>query len=282
LGHAGKAATIERDTSDCLSCHGTGRTENVPGMLVRSVFPDQDGHALLSFGSGLVTHETPVAERWGGYYVTGSISLPHLGNRTYVDGRSELPQVFAWPYMRGKIDIRKYPCATSDIVSLMVLEHQCQAHNLLTAATMNYKRTCYLSKVIDPDADPDSGAAGRVADQAARKIVECFLFKGETAIGADGIEGDEAFQKQFAALIPRTTEGESLADFQLNSRLFKNRCSFMIYSEAFAGLPDAVKSRVLQGLKKVIEADAIYDGYPDMKLSERRRTAKILRETGVW
>lgn len=282
LGHAGKAVGIERDTSDCLSCHGTGRTENVPGMLVRSVFPDQDGHALLSFGSGLVTHETPVAERWGGYYVTGSIALPHLGNRTYVDGRSELPQAFAWPDMRGKIDIRNYPCATSDIVSLMVLEHQCQAHNLLTAATMNYKRTYFLSKAIDPDADPDSGSAGRVADQAARKIVEWFLFKGEAAIGDDGIQGDETFQKQFAALIPRTPEGMSLADFQLNSRLFKNRCSFMIYSEAFAGLPDSVKSRVLQGLKKVLDADVIDDEYPDMKLSERRRTAKILDDTGIW
>ena len=52
LGHAGKAVGIERDTSDCLSCHGTGRTENVPGMLVRSVFPDQDGHALLSPNAG--------------------------------------------------------------------------------------------------------------------------------------------------------------------------------------------------------------------------------------
>ena len=147
---------------------------------------------------------------------------------------------------------------------------------------MNYKRTYFLSKAIDPDADPDSGSAGRVADQAARKIVEWFLFKGEAAIGDDGIQGDETFQKHFAALIPRTPEGMSLADFQLNSRLFKNRCSFMIYSEAFAGLPDAVKSRVLQGLKKVLDADVIDDGYPDMKLSERRRTAKILDDTGIW
>jgi hypothetical protein len=282
LGYAGKAATIERDTSDCLSCHGSGRTENVPGMLVRSVFPDQEGHALLSFGSGLVTHETPVAERWGGYYVTGSIALPHLGNRTYVDGRSELPQAFAWPDLRGKIDVRNYPCATSDIVSLMVLEHQCQAHNLLTAATMNYKRTYYLSKAIDPNADPDSGSAGRVADQSARKIVEWFLFKGEASIGVDGVQGDEKFQKQFAALLPRTRQGESLADFQLNSRLFKNRSSYMIYSEAFVGLPEAVKSRVIQGLKKILEADGIDDEYPNMKLSERRRTAKILDDTGIW
>ena len=282
LGYAGKAATIERDTSDCLSCHGSGRTENVPGMLVRSVFPDQKGHALLSFGSGLVTHETPVAERWGGYYVTGSIALPHLGNRTYVDGRSELPQAFAWPDLRGKIDVRNYPCATSDIVSLMVLEHQCQAHNLLTAATMNYKRTYYLSKAIDPNADPDSGSAGRVADQSARKIVEWFLFKGEASIGVDGVQGDEKFQKQFAALLPRTRQGESLADFQLNSRLFKNRCSYMIYSEAFVSLPAAVKSRVIQGLKKILEADGIDDEYPNMKLSERRRTAKILDDTRIW
>lgn len=56
----------------------------------------------------------------------------------------------------------------------------------------------------------------------------------------------------------------------------------MIYSEAFVGLPEAVKSRVIQGLKKILEADGIEDEYPNMKLSERRRTAKILDDTGIW
>lgn len=62
---------IERDFSNCMSCHGTARTENVPGMQVRSVYPNADGHPLLAMGTSHVTHDTPLAQRWGGYYVTG-------------------------------------------------------------------------------------------------------------------------------------------------------------------------------------------------------------------
>jgi hypothetical protein len=182
----------------------------------------------------------------------------------------------------GKIDASKYPCATSDVVALMVLEHQCQAHNLLTAAKMNYERARFLSQSIDPGGDPDQGSAGRVADQAAQRIVDWFLFTGEADMGADGVSGSEIFQQQFAAAIPRARHGDSLADFQLNSRLFKNRCSYMIYSEAFSTLPDTVKKRVITRLKNVLDSVDGADAYAHIKLSERRRIAEILRDTGVF
>lgn len=281
LGHGEIAPQAERDTNDCLSCHGTGRTENVPGVFVRSVFPDENGHPLLSFGSGVITHETPIEERWGGYYVTGQIGLPHLGNRTYIDGRKAEAEVSHWTDMKEKIDTRLYPCATSDVVALMVLEHQCHAHNLLNSATLHYKRAYYLSKSIDPAGDPDKGSAGRVAVQSAQRIVEWFLFKGETTLGEDGVDGSEAFQQQFAAQIPQSKSGDSLADFQLNTRLFKNRCSYMIYSQAFRSMPPTIQQHVRDGLKKVLDAPNTNDDFPDMKLSERRRVATILRETGA-
>jgi hypothetical protein len=164
----------------------------------------------------------------------------------------------------------------------MVLEHQCQAHNLLTAASMNYQRAHFLSKSIDPDGDPDQGSAARVAEQAAQRIVEWLLFQTEAEMGDDGVEGSEAFQKEFAASVPRAKNGDSLADFQLNTRLFKNRCSYMIYSDAFHNLPATVKSRVLTKLKTILDAPTCDDDFPSMKLSERRRIATILRDTGVW
>lgn len=282
LGNPSKPPQIERDMSECMSCHATGRTENVPGLLVRSVYPDADGHAILSKGSGLTTHQTPVEERWGGYYVTGSISLPHLGNMTFTNARESQPARHSLEDLSGTIDTAKYPRPTSDIVALMVLEHQCQAHNLLTAASMNYKRAYHLGRALNVDADPDAGSAGRVADSAAARIVEWFLFKREAGQGTDGVEGDAEFQERFEAAFPRTAGGRSLADFELNGRLFKYRCSYMIYSEAFQQLPAPVKSRVISGLKEVLESPTDDDDYPTMKLTERRRTAAILRETGVF
>ena len=267
---------IERDLSNCMSCHGTARTENVPGMQVRSVHPNADGHPLLALGTGHVTHDTPLAERWGGYYVTGISSLPHLGNRTYTEDGPVDARPSDWPDLKGKIDVTKYPRPTSDIVALMVLEHQCRMHNLLTAAAMNYQRTRFLSRALDPAADPDEGAAGRVAEVAAEKIVACLLFQDEADPG-DGIEGDESFQRAFGARFPRTAAGDSLADFQLYRRIFKNRCSYMIYSQAFRDLPPRVKRAVLSRLKAALAGrEPAFDW---LKASERKRIEAILAET---
>ena len=267
---------IERDLSNCMSCHGTARTENVPGMQVRSVYPNADGHPLLSMGTSHVTHETPLEERWGGYYVSGRSSLPHLGNRTYEEDGPDDARPSDLVDLRDKIDVSKYPRATSDIVALMVLEHQCRMHNLLTAASLQYQRARFLGRALDPSADPDEGSAGRVADGMAERIVACLLFKDEADPG-DGIEGGEAFQKAFTARFPRTKGGDSLADFQLYDRMFKNRCSYMIYSRSFRDLPPRVKRPVLDRLKSVLAGDdAAFDW---LKGSERKRIAAILAET---
>ncbi|RYD18898.1 MAG: hypothetical protein EOP88_20965, partial [Verrucomicrobiaceae bacterium] len=125
IGNDARPVKVERDTSECMSCHATGRTENVPGLMIRSVYPDENGHPMLSLGSGLITHETPIPERWGGYWVTGAVSMPHLGNTTYQDARSAEPAMRPLADLTGKVDAAKYPRMTSDIVALMVLEHQC-------------------------------------------------------------------------------------------------------------------------------------------------------------
>jgi hypothetical protein len=259
-----------------MSCHGTARTENVPGMQVRSVFPNADGHPLLAMGTSHVTHETPLAERWGGYYVTGRSSLPHLGNRTYEEGGADDPRPSDLADLSGWIDVAKYPRPTSDIVALMVLEHQCRMHNLLTAAALQYRRTHFLSRALDPDADPDAGSAGRVADGMAERIVACLLFKDEADPG-DGIEGGEDFQKAFTARFPRTKSGDSLADFKLYGRIFKNRCSYMIYSRSFRDLPPRVKRAVLAKLKAALAGEE--PAFDWLKESERIRIEAILAET---
>ncbi len=271
---------VAQDAGNCLSCHGTTRTEGVPGMLIRSVFPNPDGHPLLALGTSHVTHETPLEERWGGYFVTGRSTVPHLGNRTFAEeGEADTkPRVSDLADLRGKIDTGKYPRATSDIVALMVLEHQCLMHNLLTAASMNYRRAWHMGRSIDPDANPDEGTAGRVADSAAAKIAACLFFKDEAPLG-DGVDGDEAFQQAYAARYPKNAENESLADFQLYGRLFKNRCSAMIYSGAFASLPGRVKAGVYRKMREILLPENPPEDFAYLKASERKRIASILDGT---
>ncbi len=280
-GESNHVPNITRDTSGCLSCHGTARTESVPGVLVRSVFPDDQGQPLLSLGAFQSDHTSPLRERWGGYYVTGRSSLPHLGNQTYKESSvrefpTESPELTT---LAGKIDVTRYPRATSDIVALMVLEHQCLVQNQLNSAAMNYRRIHWLQKSFDPAGDPDAGAAGRHADESARKIVDLLLFENEADLGESGIEGDPAFQEAFTQRFPHTQSGRSLADFQLNDRIFKYRCSYMVYSKTFECLPERVKSAIIRQLHHVCESDPAPGNHPKIKSSERRKIAGILAET---
>ena len=273
----GKAGLhIERDTSNCLSCHATGRTEGVPGMLIRSVYPDADGHPLLHLGTNDVGPETPLGERWGGWYVTGNSALPHLGNRVYSETGAREPRVSSLKDLRGKIDVSKYLLPTSDVVSLVVLEHQCKMHTLINAASLNYRRARHFMETIDPESDPDSGSAGRVAESWSEKILECMFFKDEADLG-EGIEGDPSFQRAFASQIPKTADGDSLAEFRLYGRIFKNRCSYMVYSDAFRGLPAIVKAKVFAGMEKVLDGTHPEIGW--IGGSERTRISRILKET---
>ena len=280
-GKEANTLQISRDTSDCLSCHGTARTESAPGVLVRSVFTAADGQPLLSLGTFQIDHSSPIRERWGGYYVTGRSSLPHLGNRTFEEtperGFPERPLELA--SLGGRIDTSRYLRNTSDIVALMVLEHQCHLHNTIAAAAINYRRIHWLQQSLDPAADPDQGAAGRFADEAAQKIARLMLFENEAELGENGIEGDPAFQEAFSRRFPKTRDGRSLADFQLNDRLFKHRCSYMIYSGAFRSLPARVRSAVIRRLHAVLTSEPTPQNHPEIKSSERRRIVAILGET---
>jgi hypothetical protein len=279
LQNPASGSFVKRETGECLSCHGTARTEDVPGLLVRSVFPDADGRPLLALGSSTVDASTPISSRWGGYYVTGRSSLPHVGNRVFREEEGQpKPELVQLVDVSEKLNASRYPRATSDIVALMVLEHQCDLHNRMTAAAMRYRRTHWLGKLLDKDSDPDHETAGRLADEDAKELVDHLLFRGEAEMG-EGVEGDEAFQNAFTRQFPKTREGDSLADFHLGSRLFKNRCSYMIYSQAFAQLPARVRSATLKRLRAVLDGAEAQKEFAYLKESERRRISNILRET---
>ncbi|MFK7851029.1 MAG: hypothetical protein AB8D78_08635 [Akkermansiaceae bacterium] len=267
---------IQRDRSECLSCHATSRTENVPGVLIRSVKVGEDGHALLHLGTDDVNHETPVEHRWGGWYVTGESSKPHLGNRIFKDDGDVDPRNKTVKNLKGFFDTSGYVRETSDIVSLLVLEHQVKMHNLFNAASMNFRRASHFMRALDPEADPMSGSTGRMAESWADEIVDCLFFKNEADLG-DGVEGDQSFQDTFLKRFPKTSDGDSLAEFKLYGRIFKNRCSYMVYSDAFKGLPPMLKEIVLRKMRLVIDGESKDVDW--LKGSELKRIDAILKET---
>jgi hypothetical protein len=70
-----------------------------------------------------------------------------------------------------------------------------------------------------------------------------------------------------------------VADFHLGSRLFKNRCSYMIYSQAFTQLPARVRSATLKRLRAVLDGAEAQEEFAYLKEPERKRISAILKET---
>ncbi len=276
-------------TDNCLSCHETSRTENVKGMLVRSVFTADDGQPLLSQGSFVSGHESPLSERWGGWYVTGKHGKDrHMGNViASANGdqvginREQGANVVSLDHL---FSTKPYLTNTSDIVALMVLEHQCTMHNKITEASKSAReaivRQLDLQKILhEPISETPQGSALSVIHSQASKVVKHLLFFEEYNLQEGGVEGSAAFQDAFCADRKETADGRSLKDFQLLNRLFKYRCSYMIYSKAFEAMPRQLKDEVYAQLFAVLSGQNQSKDFAYLSASERLHIKEILLET---
>ena len=274
---------------DCLSCHGGSRTDHWPGVFIRSVYSLPDGNPITSRGSFLTTHESPLEERWGGWYVTGQHgSSRHLGNLTIDPTKGNIPidleKGANLEDLEDLFDTTKYPRNTSDLVALMVLEHQCEMHNRLSRGMLRTRKWMAYQKELDRSlgrkaSEAPTGTARTVVQGESERIVDFLLFLNEITLPESGIDGDPAFQASFRKNRIEDSRGRSLKDFDLSTRIFKHRCSYMIYSKAFESLPSSLKDAVYKRLAAVLQSKAIPDRHPDLNTEERQVILDILTET---
>lgn len=258
-------------TDQCLECHASAKTMGVPGHLVRSFATDENGVVDLTSGTSLVNHRTPLADRWGGWYVTGRHGdQVHRGN---LFGDAAFAQEKKEPNHLGNLekldqffDVNLYPVPTSDIVALMVMEHQAHMHNFITrlnyestVALQQYGHVKYLKNILDA-------------------FVKYLLFAEETELKSP-IQGSPGFAQAFLANGPRDSKGRSLRDFDLNTRLFKYPCSYLIHSEAFDQLPKVVREDVYQRMFDVLTGKDERPVFDVISRASRRAIREILAET---
>lgn len=283
----GAARTFVRD-SDCLRCHGGNFVRGVPGVFARSVVPSENGEPLLRHGSQIVDDQTPFEERWGGWYVTGYTgALNHRGN---VFGSEQGDQLrFELTDKRpaelsGYFDTSRYLARTSDVVALLVFEHQMAMQNSLTRAAHSARKMIEYQRALqktfgDPITDePAFDSVKSVINSAVEDVVDHLLFRRAAAL-PPGVGGGEEFRRVFPADAPRSRAGQGLKDFQLRDRLFANRCSFLIYSDTFAALPAQLKLRILDRMRAALRDDDPRGRYAYLEPDEKRRIYEILVET---
>ncbi len=229
----------------CLSCHLSANSLEVPGILVRSNFAARDGRAMPQLGSFLIDHRSPLEQRWGGWYVTGTHGgARHMGNAFVADNARPESAIsdatLNQSTLDARVDLKAYPAASSDIAALLVFDHQGRAINLLT-------RLGWEARIAAADGRLDF-AQGDLRD-VLQETVDYLLFTGEAALSAP-VHGVSAFSTTFSARGPKDRAGRSLRELDLQSRLFKYRCSYMIYSPAFDALPDAARAAIFARMRE--------------------------------
>jgi hypothetical protein len=255
----------------CLGCHMTGETSGIPGLLLFSSTTDpannRDRRILV------MDHRSPFAERFGGWFVTGSSgTASHLGNQVpALTGRpaADVPSV------TGLFDADGFVGATSDIAALLTFSHQTQMINLLTRAS-------WEARAADPTLHPGGGGQTQFVETlmsgVADEVVDYMLFVDEAPLPA-ALRGRSGFAERISASGPRDRKGRSLYELDLTRRLMKYPCSFLIYSPAFDALPPLAKAPIYRRLWHVLSGQAREPRYRSLSLADRQAIAEILADT---
>ncbi|MFO1498813.1 MAG: hypothetical protein U1G07_10545 [Verrucomicrobiota bacterium] len=258
-------------TDQCLECHASAKSMGVPGHLVRSFMTDENGVVDLASGISPVNHRTPLADRWGGWYVTGKHgSQTHRGN---LIGQAAFERQAREPGYGGNVvdlsgffETSRYLTPQSDLVALMVLEHQTHLHNFLTRlhyqaslALQQYGHVNYLNSIIEA-------------------FLKYLLFIEEAPLSGT-IAGTSGYAEWFARQGPCDKQGRSLRQFDLQKRLFKYPCSYVIYSEAFDALPDAIRAKIFRRLWEILSGQDASADFARISPESKRVILEILGET---
>jgi hypothetical protein len=246
----------------------------VPGIYVGSVIPGPTGAPLRDETAIITDHASPFWERWGGWYVTASrgeprsranavASSPNAPDALVRDVPSNVRTLHAF------FDPRAYPTPSSDVVALMVLEHQTQMTNLLT-------RVAWQARLAD--APGHRALPGRTLADDVRDLVDYLLFAGEAPLTAP-LTGVSTFAATFASRGPRDPRGRSLRDFDLDTRLFKYPLSYLVHSAQFATLPRQLRHDVLARVKAILMAPPSGPRHAHLTADVRAAVLEIARAT---
>lgn len=280
--------TFTRQTDKCLICHSTSRTGNVPGHVVRSVFPDAGGLPLLASGTFRTDHTSPFDERWGGWYVSGTHGdQKHLGNmilknpaprREEIDNSAGLNVTD----LSDRFRTSAYPAPHSDIVALLVLEHRTAVHTAIVRANFRTREALHYERALDeafdePHDELRESTRRRIAS-AGDQLVEALLLSGEAPLTAP-VKGTSGFAEEFEAGGRFDDRRRSLRQLDLRRRLFRHPCSDLVYSESFDALPPPVREHVLRRLHEILTGADRSKEFAHLDDDDRRNVLEILRAT---
>jgi hypothetical protein len=269
---------FERAELDCTQCHIAGGTRGIPGVLLKSSYAADTGTPVAGARTYITDQDSPYSERWGGWYITRPAIDGTLANRVAATGATgKTPELaaIAQPY-----DPKAYLTPGSDEVALMVLAHQTQMHNLITLTNYRARIALYNAGSAAGSA-PLADEVRQQFERPAEQLLRYLLYSNDAQQPehAKSAIAGSPFARQFAARGPRDSHGRSLRDFDLQTRLFRFPCSYLIYSDAFDALPEPAKGYVYTRLLEVLSGKDQGPDFDALSAADRRAILEILLET---
>ncbi len=265
----GQTPRLER-SEECMNCHAPHHLEHIPALMLQSVVPGPTGGGERAFRREETGHGIPLALRFGGWHLTGTgDTFPANWGNKLIERHDGVASEVALP-IGERCDLARYLLPTSDVLPQLIQEHQVGFVNRALQAN-------YRARELAQNPGGLAAQASAVESLAA-PLVRYLLFADEVALPPGSVPGDADFATAFLRNRRADGDGASLKDLDLTTRLFRHRCSYMIYTPTFTGLLPELKTAVLRQLARAL-ADAAPAEYAYLSLTERRRIRSILRAT---
>ena len=264
------ASAVAQRSDKCMNCHAGNATHRVPGLVAESVMPAANGASLESYRHEESGHQIPLSQRFGGWHLTGGHHLPDAHANMF--GQMNAGKLTTRTIRPGELyDAGIHLLPTSDILPQLVHEHQLGFTN----------RVLHLQYVVRSMLHDSKGRPGTkenaVLEELIHQLARYILFADEAELPTAGIEGDPAFIRDFQLNKRASSAGLSLKDFDLKQHLFRNRCSYMIDTPIWEGLPAFVKQRVYGRIWSALTEPGREFAY--LGPAERQNIRLILKET---
>ena len=276
------APRIRRQTGLCLQCHDSYSLTGggVPRHILGSGPTDENGQ-LASHELWQVTNDTtPIRERWGGWYVTGTHGDQlHMGNVALGGGGADsLTAGGNITDLSQLIDVAPYLGAHSDIVALLVAEHQVTVQNFITLVGYRVRTALHTDRQAGLPPGEMSPRTARLVEGLGESLVRALLFVGSPGF-ENPIQGTSIFASDFMAVGRKDAQGRSLRDFDLQTRLFRFPLSYLIHSPEYDALPAQARAYVNGRLMSILRGEEGGSDFGHLSEDDREAILSILRDT---
>ena len=270
---------FNREFRTCLRCHDSLSLTGggTPRFMMSSNYTGVAGQLVSHEGSIMTDSRTPISSRWGGWYVTGFHGdQRHLGNvliQTAADISDEnLARMGNRESLSALVEIESYITPYSDVVALLVVEHQIEVQNKI-ARTNFYART-----LLDEKDQLEENEVVRGLEILGQELLHSLFMVGQPPL-TDAIEGTSGFKEAFEEKGRKDAVGRSLWDLDMERRLFKYPLSYLIYSNAYAGLPTQIKEIVETRIEEILSDDNKEETYSHLSSDDKQAIRAIISAT---